>query len=70
METKEYPGHAAEFETSLAMYAIPQVVRFNKVYSSNEIGIKKASFENGRQLESEAIRNTITTVKDMLDENN
>jgi creatinine amidohydrolase len=67
LETKEYPGHAAEFETSLAMYAIPYVVRFNKVHSSNEIGIQKASFEKGRQLAAEAISGTIATVKDMLD---
>ena len=49
------------------MYAIPYVVRFNKVHSSNEIGIQKASFEKGRQLATEAISGTIATVKDMLD---
>lgn len=67
LETKEYPGHAGEFETSLAMYAIPYIVRFDKVYSSKELGIQKASFEKGRQLATQAISGTIATVKDMLD---
>ena len=66
LETQEYPGHAGEFETSLAMYAIPYIVRFNKVYSSKESGIQKASFEKGRELAAQAINGTISTIKDML----
>ena len=66
LETQEYPGHAGEFETSLAMYAIPYIVRFNKVYSSKEPGIQKASFEKGRELATQAINGTISTIKDML----
>ena len=65
LETKEYPGHATEFETSLAMYAIPESVRFEKLKSSKEIGVNKASASKGEKLAKEAITQTIQTIKNM-----
>ena len=66
LETKEYPGHAGEFETSLAMYAIPDIVRFDKIKSSKEIGIQKASSEKGEELAKQAIKGTIAAIRNML----
>ena len=65
LETKEYPGHATEFETSLAMYAIPESVRFEKLKSSKEIGVNKASASKGEKLAKEAITQTIQTINNM-----
>ena len=65
LETKEYPGHATEFETSLAMYAIPESVRFEKLKSSKEIGVNKDSASKGEKLAKEAITQTIQTIKNM-----
>ena len=66
LETKEYPGHAGEFETSLAMYALPNIVRFDKVKSSSEIGIQKSSSHKGKELANQSIMGVVNTISEML----
>ena len=67
LDTKEYPDHATEFETSLAMYAIPESVRFEKLKSSKETGVNKASVSKGEKLAKKAIAETIQTIKKMTE---
>ena len=44
------------------MYAIPDIVRFDKIKSSKEIGIQKASSEKGEELAKQAIKGTIAAM--------
>ncbi len=66
LETKEYPGHGGEFETSLAMYALPHIVRMDKVQSSNEIGIQKSSSDKGEKLSIQSINGVVNSINEML----
>ena len=66
LETKEYPGHAGEFETSLAMYALPNIVRLDKLQSSNEIGIQKSSSRKGEKLAIQSINGVVNSINEML----
>ena len=66
LETKEYPGHAGEFETSLAMYALPNIVRLDKLQSSNEIGIQKSSSDKGKKLAIKSINGVVNSINEML----
>ena len=66
LETKEYPGHAGEFETSLALYALPNIVRLDKLQSSNEIGIQKSSSDKRKKLAIKSINGVVNSINEML----
>ena len=63
---KEYGYHGGEFETSLALYALPNIVRLDKLQSSNEIGIQKSSSDKGKKLAIKSINGVVNSINDML----
>ena len=52
--------------SSLAMYALPNIVRLDKLQSSNEIGIQKSSAEKGEKLAIQSINGVVNTINEML----
>jgi creatinine amidohydrolase len=50
LETRSVPGHAQEFETSLALYMFPENVRVAEQQASEDEGVRLASAEKGRRL--------------------
>ena len=65
LDSGEYPGHAGEFETSFALYALPGNVRWDHVAESDPMAVH-ASVEKGRALANAAIEGTVGLLREML----
>jgi creatinine amidohydrolase len=65
LESGEYPGHAGEFETSFAMHALPDNVRWDHAKAS-DTDAARATAEKGRALANAAIEGTTSLLRDML----
>lgn len=50
LETRSVPGHAQEYETSLALYMFPENVRTADQRNSDDDGVRVATAEKGRLL--------------------
>lgn len=65
LDSGEYPGHAGEFETSFALHALPDNVRWDHVAESDP-NAARATAEKGRALASAAIEGTASLLREML----
>ena len=50
LETRSVPGHAQEFETSLALYMFPENVRVADQQASDDEGVRVSTAEKGKRL--------------------
>ena len=66
LDTGTFPGHAQEFETSLAMYADPERVRPDAIAHNQDRGPAAATAEKGRILMEKAIEGVTEVVQGML----
>ncbi len=65
LESGEYPGHAGEFETSFALHALPDNVRWDHAAASDP-NSARATAEKGRALANGAIEGTAKLLREML----
>jgi creatinine amidohydrolase len=66
MVSKAFPGHAGEFETSVAMHAFPQDVRTDSMDASGDPSLAEANADKGQRLLDAAIDGTAGVLKVML----
>jgi len=66
MASKAFPGHAGEFETSIAMHAFPQDVRTGSIAASGDSSLPAASADKGQRLLEAAIDGTAGVLREML----
>ena len=66
LETPHFPGHATEFETAVAMYAIPESVRPEAIPLNEDPGPALATAEKGRLLMEKAVEGVTAVVEEML----
>ena len=66
MESGHYPGHAGEFETSIAMEIFPGNVEEDAIQYNNDIESSSAAADKGRLLIEKAIDGTTALVTEML----
>ncbi len=66
LDTDVGAGHAQEFETSFAMYAMPENVRVDAIEYSCDEGVSLATREKGRLLVEETVEGGIRLAKEML----
>lgn len=64
--TGEYPGHAQEFETSVALHMFPENVRLDAIRHSDDPGPPMATTDKGRQLVEQSVDGITIRIKDML----
>ncbi|MBM3215445.1 creatininase family protein [Candidatus Poribacteria bacterium] len=50
LETKSVPGHAQEYETSLALHMFPENVREDEQRNSDDEGVRAATAEKGKTI--------------------
>ena len=67
LETGEVPGHAQEYETSMALYMFPENVRMDEKESSPDPGVRAATAEKGERLYNAMIEPLTEFVKAILD---
>ena len=67
LATKRMPGHAQEFETSIALHAFPELVRQSVIAHQDDPEPAQATAEKGRQLAEIAITGVIAFLQGMLD---
>jgi creatinine amidohydrolase/Fe(II)-dependent formamide hydrolase-like protein len=67
LATKRMPGHAQEFETSIALHAFPDLVRQDAIAHQDDPEPAQATAEKGRQLAEIAITGVIAFLQGMLD---
>ena len=65
-DTPGLPGHASEFETSVAMQLIPENVRVAAVPESQDEGASAATVQKGKLLLDEIVNGVTAIVQDML----
>jgi creatinine amidohydrolase len=65
LDSGEYPGHAGEFETSFALHALPDNVRWDQAEAS-DLDAALATVEKGRALSNAAIKGTTDLLREML----
>ena len=65
LDSGEYPGHAGEFETSFALHALPDNVRWDHAAESDP-NAARATAEKGRALVNAAIEGTASLLREML----
>ena len=66
-ETKGFPSHAKEFETSIMMYIAPDNVRTDSIGLSKDTGASVASASKGEKLVNRAVDGVSEIVVDMLE---
>lgn len=64
--SQEFPGHAGEFETAIAMHAFPEDVRTDAIRASREPSLAAANPEKGRTLLDAAVDGTVEVLRTML----
>ncbi|MDH4266973.1 MAG: creatininase family protein [Deltaproteobacteria bacterium] len=67
MKTKVIPGHAREFETSLALALFPENIRYDAMHDQVEKDPLEATAETGRLFAQEAVRQVAAFVQGMMD---
>ncbi|MFA0757696.1 MAG: hypothetical protein KEFWMYNX_000869 [Candidatus Fervidibacter sp.] len=67
LATKRMPGHAQEFETSIALHAFPELVRQSVIAHQDDPEPTQATAEKGRQLAEIAIAGVVAFLQGMLD---
>lgn len=66
MESDEFPGHAGEFETSIAMHAFPREVRLDAMDAGREPTLAAANADKGRSLLEAAVDGATRVLEEML----
>ncbi len=66
LRTGEYPGHAQEFETAVALHMFPENVRADAIGYSDDPGPPLATAEVGRQLIEKSVDGVAAIVREML----
>ena len=66
LNTGTFPGHAQEFETSIAMYTDPAGVRPEAITYNKDSSPAAATIEKGHILMEKAVEGVTETAKDML----
>lgn len=66
LTTKRFPGHAQEFETSIALYAFPENVRLDALNDQEDNEPSEASPEKGRKLVEKIVAEAKRFVEDMM----
>lgn len=66
LDTGDSPGHATEFETSIAMYAFPESVRPEAISRNDDPAPSSATPEKGRLLVDKAVEGVSGVVGEML----
>lgn len=67
MTTKIAPGHAQEFETSLAMFMFPENIRQQAMQEQEDKTPLEASAEKGRIMGEEAVNRVVEYVQAMME---
>ena len=69
LKTKQYPGHAQEFETATALHLFPDSVRHDAMQDQDDKAPLEATAEAGKALVDEAIRQVADYTQGMIDGN-
>ena len=67
MVTKSAPGHAQEFETSLAMHMFPEKIRHDAMQDQEDKTPLEADAEKGRILSEEAVNRVVEYLEAMME---
>ena len=67
MTTKSAPGHAQEFETSLAMHMFPEKIRRDAMQDQEDRTPLEADAEKGRILSEEAVNRVVEYLEAMME---
>ena len=67
MVTKSAPGHATEFETSLAMHMFPEKIRRDAMQDQEDKTPLEADAEKGRILSEEAVNRVVEYLEAMME---
>lgn len=70
LETRSVPGHAQEFETSLALYLFPENVRLADQQASDDQGVRVATAEKGKKLYQALLPPLVNYVRRMAEGSN
>ena len=66
LDTGQYPGHAQEFETSVALHMFPEHVRLDAIPHSDDPGPPMATPSKGRQLIEQSVEGVTAVIRNML----
>ncbi len=67
LDTKSVPGHAQEYETSMALYMFPENARMDEIANSDDAGVRAATAEKGEALYRAMIEPLTEFVKAIID---
>lgn len=67
LETGEYPGHAQEFETAIALAAFPENIRHDAMKTQADKAPLKATAEAGQAMIEATVKEIVQHLKGMID---